>query len=146
MRKNKTYSELSSIESFEDRFEYSKIGGKVGENTFGCDRYLNQILYHDSEWKSSRRKAIQRDCGPNDVWDLGVKGFPIGGTIYVHHINPITKQDILERSPKLFDLENLICCSKKTHDAIHYGDVSLLPQKPILRTKNDTCPWKNKGE
>lgn len=140
--KNKSYSELITIDSFEDRFEYLRVRGKVGEETFGWDRYLNQILYHDSEWKSARRKAIHRDMFGNYVGDLGIKDRPIGGTIFVHHINPITKQDILNRAFCLFDPENLICCSKRTHEAIHYGDKLLLAQIPKERMPNDTCPWK----
>ena len=142
MKKNKSYSELCMISSFEDRFKYLRLGGKVGESTFGYDRYLNQILYHDSEWQSARQRVILRDNG----FDLGMGEYPINGTIYVHHLNPITKKDILERASCLFDPENLICCSKRTHDAIHYGDESLLAKVPIERVRNDTCPWKRKGE
>lgn len=138
---SRSYSELSRIDTFEDRFEYLRIGGKVGEETFGWDRYLNQILYRDPLWKKARAKAILRDNGN----DLGSEDRPIVGTIFVHHINPITKRDITDRASCLFDPENLICCSKRTHDAIHYGDRSLLPQTPKERTPNDTCPWKHKG-
>ena len=144
MRNKKSYSELMKLQTFEDRYAYLRIGGKVGESTFGFERYLNQLLYHDKEWEAARRKAIIRDSGKNDVWDLGTEGYPIGGTVFVHHINPVTKKDILERAACLFDPENLISCSKRTHDAIHYGDSSLLASVPKERSRNDTCPWKTK--
>ena len=140
----KTYSELLKLRTLEERYEYLKLNGRIGEMTFGFDRYLNQILYHDDLWKSARRKAILRDSNSDDVWDLGVEGIPIIGTVYVHHINPIHKINIVNRDPILFDLENLICCSQKTHNAIHYGDRSLLPKELVERTEFDTCPWKKK--
>lgn len=138
----KTYSELLLLKTLEERFEYLKLGGRVGEATFGSERYLNQLLYHDSLWKTARNKAILRDSDGCDTFDLGLDGWPIKGTVFVHHINPISKDDILRRDPKLFDPENLICCSKRTHDAIHYGDRSLLPTPLTERKPNDTCPWK----
>ena len=136
----KTYSELIQLETFEERYEYLRLGGRVGEETFGFDRYLNQKLYKDQEWLSVRDDIIIRDNG----CDLGMPGheIPEGVRILVHHINPITKQDILDRHPKLFDPENLISTIKNTHDAIHYGDESLLITAPIERSKNDTCPWR----
>lgn len=134
----KTYSELMSLPTFEERYRYLRIGGKVGEDTFGFDRYLNQIFYKSDEWKSVRNEIIVRDCG----CDLGMSDREIYGRIYIHHMNPITKEDILSRSEYLLDPEYLICTSKTTHDAIHYGDESLLITAPIERRKNDTCPWK----
>ena len=134
----KTYSELITLKTFEERYEYLRLGGKVGEETFGFDRYLNQVFYKDPEWLSTRDAVIIRDHG----CDLGMSDREIFGRIFVHHMNPITKEDILNRSDKLFDLENLICTTKLTHDAIHYGDDSILLKDPIERTKNDTCPWR----
>lgn len=135
----RTYSELITLPTFEERYRYLKLGGLVGKETFGYDRYLNQMLYNCSEWKDRRRKAIIRDNG----CDLGCEDFEIHGRILIHHINPITVEDVLKRNPKVFDLENLICTSHNTHNAIHYGDESLLIIGPIERTKNDTCPWKH---
>lgn len=135
----RTYSELITLPTFEERFEYLKLGGRVGYETFGYDRYLNQILYNSYEWKyDTRRKIILRDNG----CDLACEGFEIFGKILVHHINPITVEDVLNRNPIVFDPENLISTTHNTHNAIHYGDVDLLTIGPIERTKNDTCPWK----
>lgn len=136
----KSYSELQSIDSFMGRFEYLKLNDKrVGEETFGCNRYLNQIFYKSSDWLRVRDFVIVRDNG----CDLGMKDRPINGLIIVHHINPITKEDLLNLSPKLFDPNNLICCSKLTHDQIHYGDGSMLIQdQPLERYENDTIPWR----
>lgn len=134
----KTYSELITIPTFIERFRYLKIGGKVGEDTFGYDRYLNQILYRSDEWKSFRRDIIIRDKG----CDLACDGYEIIGNILVHHINPITVEDVLRRDPKIFDPENVISTGLNTHNAVHYGDESLLITEPIIRTKNDTCPWR----
>lgn len=134
----KSYSELIRIPSFEERFQYLRINGIVGEETFGCDRYLNQIFYKSEEWKRIRRRVIIRDNGCDLAWDE----YEIKGIIIIHHINPITKEDILNRSSKLFDLENLICTSVNTHKAIHYGNEEMLPKKIVERTMNDTCPWK----
>lgn len=134
----KTYSELITIPTFIERYRYLRLGGRVGEETFGFDRYLNQIFYKDSKWLATRDRAIVRDNG----CDLAMPDREIKSRILVHHINPITKEDILRRDPKLFDLENLICTIKKTHDAIHYGDESLLLAEPIERHRNDTCPWR----
>lgn len=133
----KTYSELIKMSSFEDRFNYLILAGKVGEVKFGGRRYLNQILYQTEEWKSTRREIILRDEG----CDLAHEDFPIIGSIYIHHINPITIEDILERRPCVFDIENLISTSFRTHNAIHYG-VENITSKVITRTKNDTCPWR----
>ena len=134
----KSYSELIRIPSFEERFQYLRINGIVGDETFGCDRYLNQIFYKSEEWKRIRRRVIIRDNGCDLAWDE----YEIKGIIIIHHINPITKEDILDRSSKLFDLENLICTSINTHKAIHYGNEEMLPKKIVERTMNDTCPWK----
>ena len=134
----KTYSELIKLETFEERFSYLSLSGIVGETTFGGHRYLNQILYQKDEWKATRREVIYRDGGN----DLAIENHPISGSIYIHHINPITIDDILERRPCVFDLENLISTSFKTHNAIHYGTEDLIPRGPAKRTKNDTCPWR----
>lgn len=134
----KTYSELITLPTFLERYRYLRIGGKVGKETFGFDRYLNQLFYKDPEWLAARDLAIIRDDG----CDLAMSDRRIRSRILVHHINPITIDDILARDPKLFDLENLICTIKNTHDAIHYGDESLLLEDPIERTMNDTCPWR----
>lgn len=134
----KSYSELITLPTFEERYEYLRLGGTVGVETFGFDRYLNQMLYRSNKWRVSRDKAIIRDCG----CDLGIPDREIQGRILVHHINPITIEDIINERSILFDLENLICSSKNTHDAIHYGDSSLLILNPIERSANDTCPWK----
>lgn len=143
MRKNtmtiiKTYTELITIPSFLDRYRYLRIGGSVGHETFGFDRYLNQILYQSAEWKRFRRDIILRDNG----CDLGCEGFDIYGKILIHHIDPITIEDVLRRDPKIFDPENVISTSLNTHNAIHYGDESLLMTEPIERTLYDTCPWR----
>lgn len=136
----RTYSELIKLPTFEERFQYLKLDGKVGEATFGFDRYLNQILYHSEEWRRVRHKIIVRDNG----CDLGIPDREIDGRILVHHMNPIYVKDILERTEYLFNPEYLICTLKSTHDAIHYGDESLLLLPPIERLKNDTCPWRQK--
>ena len=138
MKNDKTYSELITLPTFEDRFKYLQLKGAVGKDTFGHDRYLNQALYNSSEWKSLRNKIIIRDDG----CDLACEGFEIYGQILIHHINPITVEDIINRSPKVFDPENLITTVHNTHNAIHYSDASLLITAPIKRSKNDTCPWK----
>ena len=135
----KTYSELIKIPTFKDRFEYLRLDGKVGEETFGFDRYLNQIFYKSQEWKAARDFVIIRDQG----CDLAMEGHEIFGRILVHHMNPIRIEDIVNRSKYLLDPEYLICTIKNTHDAIHYGDGSLLITGPIERTKNDTCPWRH---
>lgn len=135
----KTYSELVTLPSFIDRFEYLCLNGIVGEVTFGSDRYHNQLFYRkDIEWLSIRNKVILRDDG----CDLGIPDRPISGRIIIHHIEPITIDDILNRTSRLLDMDNLICTSKNTHDAIHYGDSGILVMEPIVRAKNDTCPWK----
>lgn len=136
----RTYSELMTLKTFEERYKYLKIGGRVGEDTFGFDRYLNQIFYQTEEWKSIRNYVIARDNG----CDLGIPEHEIrGNRIIVHHMNPITKEDILNRSEFLLNPEYLITTIDNTHKAIHYGNENLLPQDPVIRTKNDTCPWKH---
>jgi len=135
---NRSYSELIKLKTFEERFEYLKLSAKIGDETFGSERKLNQIFYGSPEWRAFRREAIIRDNG----CDLGIEGREIGGRIEVHHINPISREDILNRADSLWDLENVICVSPNTHKAIHYGDGSLLPNDPIERRPNDTCPWK----
>ena len=135
----RTYSELITIPTFEERFEYLQLKGSVGKDTFGYDRYLNQVLYRSPEWKRLRNKIIIRDCG----CDLACDGYDIYGKVLIHHLNPITVDDVLARSRKVFDPENLVCVSHSTHNAIHYGDGDLLVTGPIIRTKNDTCPWRH---
>ena len=139
MKNIKTYSELITIPTFEERFEYLKLDGQVGVETFGFNRYLNQAFYKSDEWLSIRDYVITRDNG----CDLGMEGYEIYGRILIHHINPITKDDIIQRSRNLLDPENLITTVKRTHDAIHYGDSNLLMKAPIERRKNDTCPWRH---
>lgn len=134
----KCYSELITIPSFIERYRYLKIGGRVGADTFGHDRYLNQILYHSDEWLDFRDEIIIRDNG----CDLACLGFELIDRILVHHINPITVEDVLRRDPKIFDPENVISTCLNTHNAIHYGDESKLILLPIERTRNDTCPWR----
>lgn len=134
----RTYSELITLPTFEARYEYLKLHGEVGKETFGFDRYLNQAFYKYPEWRKARDRVIIRDNG----CDLGIEGREIRGKILIHHMNPITKEDILNRSEYLLNPEYLICTIKRTHDAIHYGDESLLAKDPIERKPNDTCPWR----
>lgn len=134
----KSYRELIRLKTIRERFEYLRIGGIVGESTFGGDRYLNQVLYTSPEWHSFRNSIIIRDNG----CDLGVEGYEIHGLIIVHHINPLSIEDIYNRSPAIFDENNVICTCLRTHNGIHYGDASLLPQDPIIRRPGDTCEWK----
>lgn len=136
----RSYSELIKIDRFEDRLEYLMCYGKVGNDTFGSHRYLNQMLYSLPDWKHVRQKVILRDDG----YDLAHPDYLIFGSVYVHHINPITQEDIVNRRSCVFSLENLVSVSFKTHQAIHYGDDRLVKEFkiPIERTKNDTCPWR----
>ena len=134
----RTYSELITLQTFEERYRYLRLGGRVGQETFGFDRWLNQKFYKDPEWLRVRDFVIIRDNG----CDLGIEGREIHSRILIHHMNPITTEDIVKRSKYLLDPEYLICTVKRTHDAIHYGDENLLILNPIERTKNDTCPWK----
>lgn len=135
----RSYSELCTLNTFEDRYKYLRLSGAVGKDTFGFDRYLNQIFYRSQEWKSVRDKVIIRDDG----CDLGVKGYEIHGRIYIHHMNPIMLKDIEQRTDFLLNPEYLISTTHSTHNAIHYGDESLLPLVPKERSANDTCPWKH---
>lgn len=135
----KRYSELIALPTFQERFEYLKLVGNVGIETFGFDRYLNQTFYKSPEWKTIRDKVIIRDNG----CDLGIPGHEIFGKIYIHHMNPILQEDILDRNPDLMNPEFLICTSHKTHNAIHYGTEDILVVEPIIRSKNDMCPWKH---
>lgn len=135
----RTYSELITLPTFMERYKYLRIGGTVGADIFGFDRYLNQAFYKSEEWKSIRRHVIIRDCG----CDLGIEGREIHERILIHHINPISEEDILDRSDYLLNPEYLISTSHRTHNAIHYGDDSILIDVPLERRKNDTCPWKH---
>jgi hypothetical protein len=135
---NRTYRELRRLKTFEDRYQYLRLAGIVGESTFGYDRYLNQILYASKRWSNTRDIVIVRDDGN----DLGVEGYEIRGRIIVHHMNPITIEDVELDRDFVYDPEYLICTTINTHNAIHYGDESLLPKLPIERRKNDTCPWR----
>lgn len=135
----RTYSELITLPTFEERFEYLRLNGRVGEETFGYDRIINQLLYQRShKWRASRDYVIVRDNG----CDLGIEGREIQGKIIVHHMNPITIEDVLQERPEVFDPEYLISTVLNTHNAIHYGDASLLVTAPIERSRNDTCPWR----
>lgn len=134
----KTYSEMILLPTFLERFRYLQIGGMVGAETFGFDRYLNQSLYRTAEWKRFRNEIIVRDNG----CDLGCDDRTIYGKILVHHINPLTVEDIVNRHSCVFDPDNVICVSLDTHNAIHYGDEELLMLDPIERKPNDTCPWR----
>lgn len=133
-----SYSELITLPTFEERYRYLKQSGIVAEETFGSHRYLNQVYYKSPEWRKVRNDAIIRDNG----CDLAMEGFEIQDWIYIHHINPITEKDILDRSPALFDLDNLVCVSFNTHQAIHFGDESMLPINYFFeRTPGDTKLW-----
>lgn len=134
----KTYSELITLPTFEERFRYLQLNGRVGEDTFGFDRYLNQNFYRSAEWKRIRDQVIVRDNG----CDLGIEDRVIHGRILIHHMNPISEKDILRATNILMNPEYLICVTHNTHNAIHYGDEELLTKGPIIRTPNDTCPWK----
>ena len=137
-RYDRTYTKLMTIESFVERFDYLSLLGVVGADTFGRTRYLNQEFYKSGEWLSIRDEVILRDNG----CDLAIPGREISGLIIVHHLNPITEEDILERSECLLDMENLVCTSLTTHNALHYGDEDNLFPDPVERRPNDTCPWK----
>lgn len=139
MRTIKTYSELILIPIFIDRYYYLNLVGKVGDPTFGSKRYLNQLLYKSDRWESFRNKIIIRDNG----CDLGIVGREIMSRLNVHHINPITIDDILSNHPKVFDPENAITTADNTHKAIHYGNENLLVKELTIRREYDTCPWKH---
>lgn len=135
----KTYNEMISLPTFEQRFEYLKLHGQVGSDTFGFDRYLNQVFYHSPEWRSVRREVIIRDNG----CDLACPDLEIFGRIYIHHMNPIQPNEIEDRKDDILNPNYLVCVSHDTHNAIHYGD-SLYLQRRVYteRTRNDTCPWR----
>lgn len=133
----KTYSELKQLQTFEERYEYCKLGGIIGETTFGFDRYLNQQFYRSPEWKRIRREIILRDEG----CDLAFPGYEIHSRIYIHHLNPISEDELLHGVEAIINPNNLVCVSFDTHQAIHYGDSSLLPKTPIERRPNDTKLW-----
>lgn len=134
----RTYSELSRLRTFDERFNYLQLNGVVGKDTFGFDRYFNQLFYRSKEWKHIRNIVIIRDNG----CDLGCEGHDIYDKILIHHMNPISIEDINKSSDILLNPEFLICTSQLTHNAIHYGDKSQLINEPLIRTPGDTCPWK----
>lgn len=134
----KTYSELVKLSSFKERYNYLKLNGAVGKETFGFDRFINQNFYRSSKWKKIRDYVIIRDNG----CDLGMDGYMIYGKIIIHHMNPISINDIMENSELLIDPEYLISTVHATHNAIHYGDENFIMSFPMERTKHDTCPWK----
>ena len=136
----RTYSELITIPTFEERFEYLQLKGSVGKDTFGYDRYLNQVLYRSPEWKRLRNQIIIRDDG----CDLACDGYDVYGKVLIHHLNPITVEDVIASSRKVFEHDILVCVSHNTHNAIHYGDVDLLVTAPIIRTKNNKCTWRHR--
>ena len=134
----KRYSELKNFKTFEEKYNYLKLAGSVGQETFGFDRYLNQILYRSEEWKQLRQKIILRDNG----CDLGTPGYEIFSNPIVHHLNPITLEELIANSPKIFDPENLITTTLQTHNAIHYGSFNNINKEPVIRSANDTSPWR----
>ena len=137
----RTYSELMELPTFLDRYRYLKLGDRIGEETFGSDRYLNQNFYRSKEWRDIRNYVITRDFG----CDLACRDreIPTGARIYIHHLNPIRSNDIIHSTELLLDPENLITVSRITHDAIHYGDEDLLMADSFIeRRPNDTCPWR----
>ena len=137
--KIRTYAELSTLLTFEERYRYLRLNGSVGETTFGFDRYINQKFYRSSEWKQIRNHVIVRDNG----CDLGVEGYEIHEKILIHHMNPIALSDIQNASEYLLNPDYLISVTLATHNAIHYGDETLLIRAPTERRPNDTCPWKH---
>lgn len=134
----RTYSELSKLKTFQERYEYLKLDSRLGEETFGFDRYLNQVFYRSKEWRWVRPKVIIRDEG----FDLGVEGYPCGYGSIVHHMNPISPEQILNADPSILNPEYLILCSDDTHDMIHFGKEGPYCRDPIERRPNDQCPWK----
>lgn len=134
----RTYSELIKLPTLSERFEYLKLGGVIGEDTFGFERYLNQNFYRSAVWKKIRNEVIIRDNG----CEMGLENYPISGRIIIHHMNPVDSDDIIHQRDILLNPEFLICVGNQTHNAIHYGSIDLLPQDPIERKPNDTCPWK----
>lgn len=141
----RSYSELIQLPTFEERFEYLKLSGGVGRPTFGGARMLNQTFYRSPEWKSFHHQIVLRDSTLDYVCDLGCidRDIPEKAMVIVHHLNPITKDDILYRNPNVLDPENVICCSLDTHNAIHYGTLETIrDQRLVIRTENDTIPWR----
>lgn len=136
--RHRSYSELRQLSTFKERYDYLKLNGRVGAETFGYNRYINQRFYRSTEWKHIRDQIIIRDNG----CDLGVEGYDLHSRIYIHHLNPMTVDDIDQGRQMILDPDNLICVSFDTHQAIHFGDESLLPQLPIERISGDTCPWR----
>lgn len=134
---SRSYSELVRLDTFEERFEYLSLRGKVGKETFGFDRYLNQMFYRSREWKRLRNKIIVRDNG----CDMGVEGFEIHEPVYIHHLNPMTVDDVESSDPSILDPDNLISVTLRTHNAIHYGAAQLIPRRPIERRPGDTKLW-----
>lgn len=134
----RTYSELIRLNTFRDRYEYLRLAGVVGDSTFGFDRYLTQLLYTSDRWRKLRNKIILRD----NACDLAMPGYDLKSLIIIHHMNPLVVEEVENVSEDIFDPEYLVCVSRRTHNAIHFGDENLLPQGPVIRAKNDTCPWK----
>lgn len=132
------YSDLIQLNTFEERYSYLKLHGKVGEDTFGYDRYINQMLYRSKRWRRTRNEVIIRD----NACDLGIDGYELDNYIVVHHMNPLTIEDIEEERDVVYNPEYLISCSSMTHKAIHFGDENLLSREPIIRRPNDTCLWR----
>lgn len=139
------YNKLIQLQSIQERYAYLRIGGQVGKETFGVERYLNQIFYHSKEYDLLRKDCLIRDSDGDNILELACPGFPINGRVYLHHITPITLYDITNKTDLLLDPDNVVCCSKMMHDAIHYGDDSYVqsllysPRRP-----NDTSPWRQK--
>lgn len=134
----RTFKELDRLKTFDERYEYLRLKGEVGQDTFGFDRYINQMFYKSAEWKRVRDQVIVRDNG----CDMGDEEHPIMGRIIIHHMNPIRKEDFNVNPDFLLNPDYLVCVSHNTHNAIHYGSINLLPREPIERKPNDTCPWR----
>ncbi len=134
----RNYTDLCQLRTLEERFDYLRLNGVVGEELFGYERYLNQIFYHSREWVEAKQQVIIRDKGR----DLGVEGWKIPGIVYVHHMNPVMLEQLKNNDPILVDPEYLISCSYNTHQAITWGNKELLPKPIVVRRPNDTCPWR----
>lgn len=140
MMSMRTFKELNRCKTFEERYEYLRLKGEVGQDTFGFDRYINQMFYKSAEWKRVRDQVIVRDNG----CDMGDDEHPIMGRIIIHHMNPIRKEDFDVNPDFLLNPDYLVCVSHNTHNAIHYGSIDLLPREPVERKPDDTCPWRKK--